>query len=58
MPDMERLTRQAELELATATDERAYLRGRHAGEDSARWQVVVLVAALALAAAFATPYMG
>ena len=41
MPDFERLTRQFELDLAARPEERAFVRGLHAGLDRARWQVVL-----------------
>nr|WP_260630543.1 hypothetical protein [Pseudomonas aeruginosa] len=40
MPDCERVLRDLELDLAETVERRAFIRGRHAGEDRARWQVL------------------
>lgn len=44
MPDMERMTRDLELHLAEDPIERARIKGRHQGEDRARWQIVIICA--------------
>ncbi|BGE57688.1 MULTISPECIES: hypothetical protein [Pseudomonas aeruginosa group] len=44
MPDCERVLRDLELDLAETVEQRAFVRGRHAGEDRARWQVLICIA--------------
>lgn len=54
MPDFERPLRSLELHLARTAEERAFVRGKLAGEDKARWQAVAIFFAvnmLAIAAA-------
>lgn len=43
MPDCERVLRDLELDLAETVEQRAFVR-RHAGEDRARWQVLICIA--------------
>ncbi len=43
MPDCERVLRDLELDLAETVERRAFIRGRHAVEDRARWQVLICV---------------
>lgn len=50
MPDFERLQRSLEIDLADSPEAAAYLRGKHAGEDRARKQIVWLAAIIACAA--------
>ena len=50
MPDVERATPSFELHLVETTEQVAYVRGKHAGEDNARKQVAVLVAVVAVLA--------
>lgn len=47
MPDCERVIRSLELHLACSPEESAFIRGRHAGEDKARWQVAAVFATVA-----------
>lgn len=48
MPDFERLTRSLELHVADTPEQLAYVRGKHAGEDSARWQIAKVSALVAI----------
>ncbi|MDO8728534.1 MAG: hypothetical protein Q7K26_01435 [bacterium] len=48
MPDFERLTRSLEEHVAITPEQKAYVRGKHAGEDAARWQIAKLIALLAI----------
>lgn len=50
MPDFERVTRSLELHLAQSPEEKAFVRGKHVGQDLARKQVVVLFTAVVLTA--------
>lgn len=43
MPDCEGVLRDLELDLAETVERLAFIRGRHAGEDRARWQVLISV---------------
>lgn len=43
MPDCERLLRDLELDFAETVERQAFVRGRHVGEDRARWQVLFFV---------------
>ncbi|MCP1652309.1 hypothetical protein [Pseudomonas nitroreducens] len=43
MPDCERVLRDLELDLAETVEQQAFIRGRHAGEDRARWQVLISI---------------
>ena len=54
MPDFERIARSLELHLAETTEQVAYVRGKHAGENRARKQVAVLVAVIAVLAVIAS----
>lgn len=49
MPDFERLTRSLELHMADTTEQTAYVRGKHEGQDFARWQVAKIAAVVAVA---------
>lgn len=49
MPDMERITRSLELHLAVVPEDRAFIQGKHAGLDAARWQIVKVSIVVAIA---------
>jgi hypothetical protein len=57
MPDMERLTRNLELHTCDQPEAAALARGRQAGEDCTRWQVVKLAAVIAVVCIAITPYV-
>lgn len=48
MPDFERPLRSLELQAAATPEQKAYIAGRHAGEDKARRQVVILATGMGL----------
>jgi hypothetical protein len=48
MPDIERLTRQIELDYATTTERKAYIQGYHAGLDKARYEVAFIAVVIAM----------
>lgn len=48
MPDFERVMRSLELHVASVGEQRAFVRGKHAGEDKARWQLLALFAVVNL----------
>lgn len=56
MPDMERPLRSLELHLAKTPEEAAFLSGKHAGMDKARWQIAKLVMVLAVVTVVANVY--
>jgi len=58
MPDLERLTRSLELHLASTPEAVAFTKGRQAGEDRARWQVVAFTATIAVAIVLLAPMLG
>ena len=49
MPDFEHLTRSLEHHIAATPEEKAFVRGKHAGEDVACWQVIKIVAVVTVA---------
>jgi hypothetical protein len=57
MPDFGRITRSLELHLASSPEELAFIRGKHAGEDNARWQIVAVVATVAALAVLGAAYL-
>lgn len=48
MPDFERVTRSLELHVAATPEQAAFVRGKHAGQDLARWQVAKIAAIVAI----------
>lgn len=53
MPDFERLTRSLEMHMASTPEEQAFVRGKHAGEDAARMQILkIFIVCVAAVAAF------
>jgi hypothetical protein len=44
MPDFERLFRSVELHTAATPEDAAYIRGKHDGMDTARWEIAKLAA--------------
>jgi hypothetical protein len=58
MPDFERLTRDLELHVANTPEQKAFVRGKHKGEDAARWQIAKVAAIIAVIAVIALNYFG
>jgi len=57
MPDFEKLIRSLELHVAETPEQTAFVRGKHAGEDAARWQIAKIVAVVALIVVVAINYL-
>ena len=56
MPDFEKLTRSLELHVAETPEQTAFVHGKHAGEDAARWQIAKIAALAAAIAVVAINY--